>query len=344
VFPRTDPETRAIDFPRVVTAPPKPAEPTTKRGAPWRGLAASLLLHAMLIAALLGLLRPPAPVEPPAPAPITVVLAEPGAAGAAGGGTVGAPASGTAGATRLSSQAAPEAAPAANAATARATPMTLPDAAPPPVPTPPAPTAPPQHKAAALPPLPAQKPRPPLHVEHRRETARTTPHTLPKLAAAPPPPASMPATPAPAPAAQQRVASATAPGPGGGAGSGAGPGHAAAGNGPGIAGAGGGAADDWLDRARQRLRAFMKDPNDNRGQKKFGTVWVTITVAHDGTVLDAELEKSSGVGYLDRAALQMVHDASPLPPLPASIKAASARFSVPADYEPGFFERLFGAH
>jgi len=139
-------------------------------------------------------------------------------------------------------------------------------------------------------------------------------------------------------------AGAAAPGSGSNAGANAGSGHALAGNGPGIAGDQSGAADDWLDRVRRRLRRFMKDPNKEREKKAFGTVWLTITVAHDGAVVDAQLQKSSGVAFLDQAALQMVHDASPLPPLPDSIKAASVRFSIPADYEPGLFERLFGSH
>lgn len=53
-----------------------------------------------------------------------------------------------------------------------------------------------------------------------------------------------------------------------------------------------------------------------RGQGAPAPVTVHFVINRDGTVRDVALEKSSGNGTFDRAALRAVTEASPLPPLP----------------------------
>jgi periplasmic protein TonB len=142
------------------------------------------------------------------------------------------------------------------------------------------------------------------------------------------------------PASPGPAAAAAAPGAGTGP-AGPGSGKAERGSGRGAYGNSPGAGDDWLDAARRRLFSVMKNPNVGRDHPAYGTVWLLITVARNGRVLDASVDQSSGIPYLDQSALQMAHDASPLPPLPDSIRGDQVTFRIPARYEPGFFERLF---
>jgi periplasmic protein TonB len=141
------------------------------------------------------------------------------------------------------------------------------------------------------------------------------------------------------------AAAAAAPGTGTtpqiGPGDAKGPGHGIEGTGPGISGEGAGAGDDYLDRVWHWVQRYEDNPNKGRKDPSYGTVWLSITVARDGTVVDVHVDQSSGVPYLDENAVQMVRNASPLPPVPASIPAAHVTFKMPTKYEPGFFGRLF---
>ncbi|MGH7088673.1 MAG: energy transducer TonB family protein, partial [Stellaceae bacterium] len=193
----------------------------------------------------------------------------------------------------------------------------------------------PRHKPA--PPQPAGLPPRPLLAQAPPPTTASTERHEPQAVAVLPSPSAAPSQAAAASAESDAPQASTAgsgvPGPG--------QGLAGHGSGSGVFGSNPGPGDDWLDAARRRLLRFMKNPNEGREHPNYGTAWVRITVARDGRVLAAAIDRSSGVGYLDRSALQMVHDASPLPPLPADVRAAQVTFSIPAKYEPGFFERLF---
>jgi protein TonB len=325
VFPRTRKDTRGA-----VTPDPQLREQATaeERSIERRWVALSLLLHALLLAALIGWWRAAVPEHVQR---LTVVLA-PGSAGAAGGG----------GGEASSDSQAASAPPAAKA----------------PTPAPPAPS-PPQPETQAQPEPPSQDTAPPVltsaapnateapppHPE--RKPAHAQPAPPEAVAAKPPPPQPAPepqpqeqtAATAPAAAPADTAAAPAAPGAGPAAGPGAGdaqsgPGHGMSGNNP-------GAGDDWLNAARKRLFSVMTNPNAGREHPLYGTALVAITVARDGRVLDAQIDKSSGIPYLDQSALQMVHDASPLPPLPDGIAGDSVSFTVPAEYAPGLFERLF---
>jgi periplasmic protein TonB len=247
---------------------------------------------------------------------VTVLNEGPGAAGAAGGaeGVSKTPASATSAAAAAAS---------APATTRTETPVAVAEERPPPA------------MAPALQPV---KPPPP---RHKPVTPR---------AADPPPPTPAPPAPQPAPAAPQLVQAAPAETPAAAA-----PGHgnaqgAANGVGTGAAGAGHGAigdgpiegpGDDYLDRLRRWLSRYKRYPEAAQQRKEEGGLVVSFTILHDGTVLDPQIERSSGFPLLDGAALQMLRDASPVPPLPPSFRGERVSIDLPVDFKIGLFERLF---
>lgn len=81
----------------------------------------------------------------------------------------------------------------------------------------------------------------------------------------------------------------------------------------------------WLGR-------YKKYPLFARERGLQGRVVLRLAVARSGHVTATSVEHSSGAEVLDDAALDMVHRADPLPPLPASFPGAVAEFRVPVDF------------
>jgi periplasmic protein TonB len=327
-------------------------EQADERSVRWLSFAGSLLLHAALIALILLLWQPRAADVPPIEV-VNLVPESQGAEGAAGGGGGDAQAAASAPASSADT-AQSEPAHATEPPTDAAAPAAVP-AVPPPEPqaTPlpqPEPVPLPAVVAAATPTPP---PPPPPHPQRKPEpVAAAAPDVAPPqpVVTTPPPqpaPAPAQAMAAPSAATPSEVAAppaatpAATPGSGSGPGEKTGPGQGVHGSGAGVTGDLSGAGDAWFDRVRRHLRRFMQNPNEGRKDPSYGTVWISITVARDGTVLDAEIAQSSGADYLDQSALEMVRAASPLPPVPDTIPAAKVSFKIPAQYEPGFFERMF---
>ena len=308
----------------------KAEKPTTATSAlaerPLRktALAASLALHggvllALVLIALWATLPPPQ-----APVLRVALLSEgPGAAGASGGSEGGGP------------TAAASSAPAVTGSAATPAPSAAPSPAPSPSAAPPQPAAPPDMLAAAAEP-PAAAPEPsaaPLPAPPRRKPTPPPPA---------PPEVAAPLTPAP----EQLAAAPPAPGapgagsgPGGTAGMGTGAegaGHGAIGDGP-IEGPG----DDYLDRLKRWLEKYKRYPEQAKKDKQQGQLVVSFTILRDGTVLDPRIERSSGFPLLDAAALAMLRDASPVPPLPQSYRAPRLGVDLPVGFSLGFFSRVF---
>lgn len=329
------------------------------------GLHAGVLL-ALVLFALWGVIE-----ETPVPPPVRVTLIRegPGAAGAAGGNEGGGGAAETSSAPSAASTAAATAAiqPASNAETpeqrtaapepAAATPEPPAAASEPPVTAAAEPSiAAPEPKVAAIEPSAAvpepqmaapapsmaAMPKPvatPLPTPPRRKPAR--PHPAPAEAASPPMQASAPAPEelAAAVPAPQPGAPGTGSGPGGtrAVGTGAeGAGHGAIGDGP-IEGPG----DDYLDRLRRWLNKYKRYPDQAKKDKQQGHLIVSFTILRDGTVRNPQIEHSSGFPLLDEAALAMLREASPVPPLPPSYRPALVSVDLPVEFELGFFARNF---
>lgn len=89
------------------------------------------------------------------------------------------------------------------------------------------------------------------------------------------------------------------------------------------------AQEDYRLRVVQRISQFpyqQKTMGEIRGQ---GTVVVRMTISREGRLLDAVLERSSGLGSLDAGVLESIRRASPYPPLPADITGDRHTFQVP---------------
>jgi protein TonB len=326
---RGEPRVSADDAPRILAPADEVLADDSRRPAAWHGLwrgaFLSLLLHVAIIAALLGLWRLPAPHE--VILQVALVDEGPGAAGAAGG-TDGRAA--TPGRAPAETPAAPSA---TSASTEAPTEANRALAAPPQPASPPEAPAPPVPAAAAPkpPPRPQHKPAPPARPA-APVTAAAEPPPTPAAVSSQPPSADATAATAPPAAGVGR-------GPAGpsGVGKGAeGQGHGVVGNGPPE-----GPGDDYLNRLRRWLAKYKKYPEDALKRKVEGEVVVAFTLARDGTVLAAQVEKSSGSATLDEAAVRMLHDASPVPPVPERYKGRELRLTIPVDYSIGFFERLF---
>jgi periplasmic protein TonB len=287
-----------------------------------RSLLASAGLHLGIVALLLLIALWDVRALPEEPVVRVTLLAEgPGAAGAAGG----------AGGERA----------AAGDARADPTTSTTTTTEPPPSPAETAPQAvtaissrPPR---PVLPAPPRRKPEPP----HRTVEAPAKPRESEQVAqapATPPEPEQVAQAPAPEPAAP-----APAPGTGSGLGVGAGRGTGAEGAGHGAIGDGPieGPGDDYLDRLRRWLNRYKHYPPEARKDKEEGGLTVSFVILRDGTVLDVQIEHSSGFPLLDQAALQMLHDASPVPPLPPNYRPERIVIDLPVRFSIGFLDSLF---
>lgn len=80
------------------------------------------------------------------------------------------------------------------------------------------------------------------------------------------------------------------------------------------------------------LQMHKEYPPHLKKEKIQGTVVITFTFDREGNVLKAAVEKSSGNAELDRAALDMLAKAEPLPPIPDSMGRDTIPISIPVEY------------
>lgn len=95
-------------------------------------------------------------------------------------------------------------------------------------------------------------------------------------------------------------------------------GQAASGNGTsGNGGSLAGCLDPiWMRAVTDRVRQFLYYPQAALSSRIFGVVMVHFVVHRDGHLSALDIGKSSGAEVLDKAALDIVHTAAPLPPIP----------------------------
>jgi protein TonB len=165
-----------------------------------------------------------------------------------------------------------------------------------------------------------------------RETPREIVRTRPAPAAP---------VPTPVPTATQAATATANPGTGGGPGAKAGPGRGEEGAGKGAIGTDAGPGDEYLERLYRHLLRYKKYPPEAISRKLQGNVVIGFTIARDGTVSDARIEKSSGSPSLDQATLALVQRASPVPSLPDSFNGSVARVKFPIDYKLSLIDELF---
>jgi protein TonB len=73
-------------------------------------------------------------------------------------------------------------------------------------------------------------------------------------------------------------------------------------------------------------------PPELKKRKAQGLVTVKFGIRRNGEIFATSVKSSSGHKALDDAALKMLADASPLPPLPASIKKEQIHLVIPIEY------------
>lgn len=280
----------------------------------WRGLGSSLLLHAFILALLFGFWQVPQPIEIALP-PITIKLEGHGASGSPGGsgGNALKPGEAHSAATTLESNQAqtPQQSTAADTAPSQPTTQTTP-----PLPQP--------TLSQAVVPL---KPPPKTQPKHAR-------HPVSKPVTKPTP------APQPQPAETALAGNPAAKGTGMEGVGGSGNGNVGRSEGEGGFSLFRGSGDDYLEAVRRHLSRYKKYPPDALAKKQEGTVVVTFTLAHDGTVTSAEIERSSGNPLLDEAALAMIRSGSPVPPVPKRYWDKSGPITMPVDFSIGFFEKI----
>lgn len=79
------------------------------------------------------------------------------------------------------------------------------------------------------------------------------------------------------------------------------------------------ALPSWQSRLLAHLNRYKRYPEDARRRGQQGVVKLRFVVDGQGQVLSFELVGKSGSGSLDRATLQMIRRAQPLPPPPAEL-------------------------
>jgi len=173
-----------------------------------------------------------------------------------------------------------------------------------------APSAPPATTALApSPPVASPMATP----DERPATAAAPAQPGPPVPSATPPPAaaSAPAAPAPPPTQPSQAAVAAAP--------------------PLERSATGDADRSYFDAVLRRLQRLKDYPGLARYHTS-GRVEVAFRVARDGTVLTAEVHRSSGYSFLDKAGIDLIYRASPLPALPATLPGESWPIVVPISF------------
>lgn len=83
---------------------------------------------------------------------------------------------------------------------------------------------------------------------------------------------------------------------------------------------------------RQRLAQYQSYPASARRRGVEGAATVRFIISRRGELMNSELLKSSGSKHLDQAALRLVADAAPYPPLPGHIGAARLEVKIPIEY------------
>jgi len=85
----------------------------------------------------------------------------------------------------------------------------------------------------------------------------------------------------------------------------------------------------YFGAVQRHLQRLIRDYPGLARHHTSGTVEVTFRVARDGTVLTAEVHRSSGYSFLDKAGLDIIYRASPMPALPASLPGEAWPIVIP---------------
>jgi protein TonB len=91
------------------------------------------------------------------------------------------------------------------------------------------------------------------------------------------------------------------------------------------------AAADYRSILMAHLQRFKQFPS-SAGPNESGSVQIRFTVTRSGRVTSSGVSRSSGFPTLDRAALELLARAQPLPAFPPEMREASATYFAPVNY------------
>ncbi|MDR3409202.1 MAG: energy transducer TonB [Methylovirgula sp.] len=100
-----------------------------------------------------------------------------------------------------------------------------------------------------------------------------------------------------------------------------------------MAGLNGAAVADWKSEIVMRIMGAKEYPEEARAQGVGGTALVAFSVSSGGSIRGVRLARSSGSAILDRAAVETVRRANPVPPAPAGVNGGA--FTVPLHFSVG---------
>jgi protein TonB len=89
----------------------------------------------------------------------------------------------------------------------------------------------------------------------------------------------------------------------------------------------------FQQRLLLHIARFQFYPDDARRERVQGTVQLMFAMRRDGTVSDVWVKRSSGSSILDRAAIETVRNAQPLPRIPAELPG-TLNILVPVAFVP----------
>jgi protein TonB len=94
-----------------------------------------------------------------------------------------------------------------------------------------------------------------------------------------------------------------------------------------------GVVRDYFAMVVALLEQRKRYPSRERMKRREGTVQLAFTINRDGSVSGARIAGSSGVTGLDRAAMKMLSDATPLPAVPADVPDNLLSVVVPVEFK-----------
>lgn len=89
--------------------------------------------------------------------------------------------------------------------------------------------------------------------------------------------------------------------------------------------------DSWQSRLLVHLERYRRFPSDARARREEGTVYVSFRMNRAGKLLAARVIRSSGSAALDKAALETLRRAQPLPAIPKDLPEEVA-LDVPVEF------------
>ncbi len=88
----------------------------------------------------------------------------------------------------------------------------------------------------------------------------------------------------------------------------------------------------YFSKLMAELNRHKRYPVLSKRRKEEGVVMVALAIARDGSILFTRIRNSSGHESLDKAAVELVNDASPLPSVPDSLTQVPLEVVIPIEY------------